>query len=159
MALLHKFDMSIAKQNIPTTKLSGGQRSIPGALYVDAPDSRTFSVPYLEKKLLRQPHYPHGWRIAQEFPMELDSITMSMELVGTVQGYTGDGGRYKWLVVFSNTEKKLFDCQELAQLIADSRKAGLDVTGSAVCTNGEEAGATAETSEEEDLQECVRPLS
>lgn len=115
MAIVNTFDMSIAKRNIPTTKLSGGQRGIPGEQFVDAPDSRTFTVPYLERKLLQQPHYPHGWKIWKEFEVEVNGVVEYMEIVGKIRGYSRSGGRYKWLVAFNNRTKRFLECQELVQ--------------------------------------------
>ncbi|OWZ11501.1 hypothetical protein PHMEG_00015473 [Phytophthora megakarya] len=72
---MKQFDLDVAKETIPTTKLSGGQRKIPGAFYGDNPNSRTFFVPKLVKRMLKQPHYHHGWKVARDFSTEVNGET------------------------------------------------------------------------------------
>ncbi|OWZ00835.1 hypothetical protein PHMEG_00027893 [Phytophthora megakarya] len=97
MDLTKQFKLDTAMANLPVRNVSGGQRIFPGALYRDAPHSRTFIKPNLVKQLLDQPFYPYGWNIAEDF-------------------------------IF---ETKYYECEQLVDLLAMSRRGGLDITGGA----------------------------
>lgn len=60
-----------------------------------------------------------------------------LDVVGKIQGYSGSGGRYRWLVAFKNNTKRFFECQEPVRLIVDSKKGRIDVTCSATTSNKE----------------------
>ncbi|KAI9984979.1 hypothetical protein PInf_004283 [Phytophthora infestans] len=126
-----QFDLTVAKKILPTTKLCGGQRKIAGALFIDAPDCRTFSIPSLEKKLTKKPHYPYGWQIAKDFAVVVNGEEEDISMIITIQAYSSRGGRYRWLVDFEGGKLVFLECQKLVQLIVESRRTGLDVTKSA----------------------------
>ncbi|EEY68912.1 uncharacterized protein PITG_18663 [Phytophthora infestans T30-4] len=123
-----QFDLTVAKKNLPTTKLCGGQRKIAGALFIDAPDCRTFSIPSLEKKLTKKPHNPYGWQIAKDFAVVVNGEEEDISMIITIQAYSSRGGRYRWLVDFEGGKQVFLECQQLVQLIVESRRTGLDVT-------------------------------
>ncbi|KAL3669504.1 hypothetical protein V7S43_005898 [Phytophthora oleae] len=103
-----QYDLNVGTTVLPVKKVSGGQRKIPGAVYVDAPNSRTFTKPNLMKRLIDQSHYAYGWKTEQR----------------------GSGVVFKWKIVYSDGDVEHYECEELVDLLLMSRRAGLDITDS-----------------------------
>lgn len=74
MALMNQFDLKAAVMTLPTRKLSGGQRKIPEAIFVDDPNNRTLTKAILIKKLVMQPFYPHGRQVVCEFKVKYEGV-------------------------------------------------------------------------------------
>lgn len=129
MAHLGQFDLETARTALPTTKLSGGQRKIPGALYTDDPHNRTFTKNSLIKRLLQEPHYPHKWFVSTDFVYDDDGVETRECLTGQITSYIHQDGKYKWKVKFDDGDILLYECEEIAEMLVTSRRSGLDVTG------------------------------
>eukprot|EP00644_Phytophthora_capsici_P000753 jgi/Phyca11/108963/e_gw1.16.241.1 len=116
MDLNKQFDLDLATTRLPTKKLSGGQRKVPGALTRDSTGARSFSATNLIKRLQREPMY---------------------FITGRIKGAIQKNGIYQWRVKFDDGDELFYECQDMADIIVASRKIGLDVTSN---ENAEETG-------------------
>ncbi|RLN97193.1 hypothetical protein BBJ28_00021432, partial [Nothophytophthora sp. Chile5] len=133
LALTKQFELDVAMTVPPTRKVSGGQRKIPGALYFDAPDSRTFTKPNLLKRFVAQPLYPYGWKVSKEYVFEEEGGETWSNAVGIIATHKseprGSGVIYRWKVNYNDGEVAYYGCEDLMDLQLTSRCNGLNITG------------------------------
>lgn len=128
MALANQFDLDCAVTRLPTRKLSGGQRKVPGALTMDDPGARRFSPANLTKRLLQQPMYVHNWQVCKDFIYEEDGVETTEFVAGRIKGAKLQSGVYKWRVKYDDNDEIFYECEEIVEIIVASRRAGVDVT-------------------------------
>ncbi|KAL3657254.1 hypothetical protein V7S43_017914 [Phytophthora oleae] len=100
MALNKQFDLELAATRLPTKKLSGRQRKVPGALTIDDTD----------------------------FVFEEDGVETTEFIAGRIKSSKLQNGIYKWRVKFDDGDELFYECEEVAEIIVASRRIGLDVT-------------------------------
>ncbi|KAG1707165.1 hypothetical protein DVH05_026361 [Phytophthora capsici] len=137
MDLNKQFDLDLATTRLPTKKLSGGQRKVPGALTRDSTGARSFSATNLIKRLQREPMYVHNWQVCKDFIFEEDGVETTEFITGRIKGAIQKNGIYQWRVKFDDGDELFYECQDMADIIVASRKIGLDVTSN---ENAEETG-------------------
>jgi len=128
MALANQYDLDDAIGRMPTKKLSGGQRRIPGALFEDDPGNRTLSHDTLTRRLLKAPGYPVGWQVGKDFVYEDDGVESTEFILGRIKTFKQTAGVFSWKVAFQDGDVLYYECEEIVQMIVATRRTGLDVT-------------------------------
>ncbi|ETN00305.1 hypothetical protein PPTG_18013 [Phytophthora nicotianae INRA-310] len=127
MSINEQFDLDLAATRLPTKKLSGGQRKIPNALTIDITGAKRFSTKLITR-LQREPMYIHNWQVCKDFIFEEDGVETTEFITGRIKGAQRKNGVYQWRVKFVDGDELFYECQDIAEIIAASRKIGLDVT-------------------------------
>ncbi|ETO82749.1 hypothetical protein F444_03117, partial [Phytophthora nicotianae P1976] len=127
MSINEQFDLDLAATRLPTKKLSGGQRKIPNALTIGITGAKRFSTK-LFTRLQREPMYIHNWHVCKDFIFEEDGVETTEFITGRIKGAQLKNGVYQWRVKFVDGDELFYEFQDIAEIIAASRKIGLDVT-------------------------------
>ncbi|KAG3058082.1 hypothetical protein PI124_g23234 [Phytophthora idaei] len=83
------------------------------------------------RTLQEDPLYVRGWKISDEFDVEVDGVEHPRHRIpGIIVGFS-PGGVYKWRVDYSDDDIMYYECEALVDLILEACNRGLDVARSA----------------------------